>query len=192
MRVIAGTRKSLTLKTLKGMNTRPTMDRTKETLFNILNPYLIDCTFLDLFSGSGGIGIEALSRGAEKAVLVEKNKLAADCIKSNLITTRFTKEARLMIADVFQAIKVLERENNAFDVIFMDPPFDKMIEKEVLKQLKNSSLLHKDTLIIVEAAIKTDFTYLDDLGFLLQHEKKYKNNKHVFIDIVTNQKGVSE
>ena len=76
MRVIAGSAKSLKLKTLESMDTRPTQDRTKETLFNVLGPYLADCRFIDLFSGSGGIGIEALSRGAKSCIIVEQNPFA--------------------------------------------------------------------------------------------------------------------
>ena len=88
MRVIAGTAKRLVLKTMEGMDTRPTTDRIKETLFNMLAPDLYGCSFLDLFAGSGGIGIEALSRGAKEAVFVEKNPKAAACIRENLMHTR--------------------------------------------------------------------------------------------------------
>ena len=84
MRVIAGSAKRLQLKTLDGLDTRPTTDRIKETLFNMISPYLYDCRFLDLFAGSGGIGIEALSRGAGEAVFVEQNPKAMACIKENL------------------------------------------------------------------------------------------------------------
>ena len=88
MRVIAGSAKRLQLKTIEGMDTRPTTDRIKETLFNMITPSLYDCRFLDLFAGSGGIGIEALSRGAKEAVFVEKNPKAVSCIKENLKYTR--------------------------------------------------------------------------------------------------------
>ena len=82
MRVIAGSARRLTLKTIEGMDTRPTTDRIKETLFNMIQNDIYGCTFLDLFSGSGAIGIEALSRGAKEAVFVEKNPKAADCIRT--------------------------------------------------------------------------------------------------------------
>ena len=88
MRVIAGSAKRLQLKTLDGLDTRPTTDRIKETLFNMISPYLYDCRFLDLFAGSGGIGIEALSRGAGEAVFVEQNPKAMACIKENLKKTK--------------------------------------------------------------------------------------------------------
>lgn len=88
MRVIAGSARRLTLKTIEGMDTRPTTDRIKETLFNMIQNDIYGCTFLDLFSGSGAIGIEALSRGAKEAVFVEKNPKAADCIRDNLKAAR--------------------------------------------------------------------------------------------------------
>lgn len=88
MRVIGGSRKRMPLETIKGMETRPTTDRIKETLFNMLQPEIYQCRFLDLFAGSGQMGIEALSRGAREAVFVEKNPAAARCIKRNLAFTR--------------------------------------------------------------------------------------------------------
>ena len=181
MRVIAGSRRHLILKTVPGMAVRPTQDRTKETLFNIINPYLADCRFLDLFSGSGGIGIEALSRGAKDVVLVEQSADSLACIKENLNTTRFTEEARLLSMDVFKAIPLLAAEGKPFDIIFMDPPYDNGLEKQVLEQICDSCLVNEDTLIIVEASLQTDFSYLDNLGLEMYLEKRYKNNRHVFI-----------
>lgn len=187
MRVIAGSRRHLILKTVPGMAVRPTTDRTKETLFNILNPYLADCRFLDLFSGSGAIGIEALSRGAEAAVLVEQSAESLSCIKENLKTTKLTEEARLLGMDVFRAIPMLESEGKSFDIIFMDPPYEKELERQVLERLSDSVLVAEDTLIVVEASLQTDFSYLDGLGFEIIREKKYKNNQHVFIQRQENE-----
>ena len=96
MRVIAGSRRSLPLKTVEGLDTRPTTDRIKETLFNILMPDIPDCVFWDLFSGSGGIGIEALSRGARRAVFVENNINAFKCITDNIKFTKFTDESEML------------------------------------------------------------------------------------------------
>ena len=104
MRVIAGTAKRLALKTVEGLDTRPTTDRIKETLFNMINMEIPECRFLDLFSGSGAIGIEALSRGASLAVLVEQNKKAAECIRQNLAFTRLADRAVLMQTDVRTAL----------------------------------------------------------------------------------------
>ena len=187
MRVIAGSRRHLILKTVPGMAVRPTQDRTKETLFNILNPYLADCRFLDLFSGSGAIGIEALSRGAKDVVMVEQSAESLACIKENLKTTKLTEEARLLSQDVFRAIPLLESEGKAFDIIFMDPPYDNQLERQVLERLASSCLVNEDTLLVVEASLQTDFSYLEEFGFEMFREKKYKNNQHVFIQTLENE-----
>lgn len=181
MRVIAGSRKRIPLKTIEGLQVRPTTDRIKETLFNIINPFLADSIFLDLFSGSGAIGIEAMSRGAKKAVFVEKNKEAVKCIQSNLAATRLEQMARVLEGDVFWAMRQLQEEGKIFDLIFLDPPYHKELERKVLSYLSSSSLLHKDTWIIVESSIETEFSYTSELGFVIDREKCYKTNKHVFL-----------
>ena len=181
MRVIAGSARSLRLKTLDGMEIRPTTDRIKETLFNIIGPSVYDSVFLDLFSGSGGIGIEALSRGAREGFFVEKNPKAMSCIKANLKFTRLESRAVTITRDVMDALYRLEGEK-VFDIIFMDPPYDRGYEKSVLRYLAESDLVYEDTMIIVEASKDTDFTYVKDLGMNIFREKIYKTNKHVFLE----------
>ena len=180
MRIIAGTARSLPLKTISGMDTRPTTDRIKETLFNMLNPYLSDCHFLDLFAGSGQIGLEAVSRGAAKAVFVEKNKKAAACIEDNIKFTKFTESCTLLVRDAVSAIHQMEGKE-VFDLVFMDPPYGKELESDVLQALAASSLLHEDTLIVVEASLDTDLSYTQEWGYKITKEKTYKNNQHIFL-----------
>ena len=180
MRVIAGKARRLSLKTVPGMETRPTTDRIKETLFNILQPEMAGCRFLDLFSGSGAIGIEALSRGAEQAVFVEKNPRACACIRENLSFTKLAENGKLLNMDVLQALRSLEG-GEAFDCIFMDPPYEHDLEKTVLEYLAGSTLADENTLIIVEADLSTDFSYVEDYGLEVVRSKEYKTNKHVFI-----------
>ena len=180
MRVIAGSAKGMPLKTVSGMETRPTTDRIKETLFNMLQSYICDCRFLDLFSGSGAIGIEALSRGAVSCVLIEKNKKAANCILESLKFTRLKDKAEVMNQDVFTALSMLEG-TEPFDCIFMDPPYNKELEKEVLAVLRNASYVTEDTLIVVEASLETTFDYVEEYGFEIVKNKKYKTNRHVFL-----------
>ena len=175
MRVIAGKARRLNLKTIPGLETRPTTDRIKETLFNILQPELLECRFLDLFAGSGGIGIEALSRGADLAVFVEKNPKAAACIKENLAFTKLAEGGKLLNMDVLQALRSLEGKG-AFDIIFMDPPYNKELE-----YLQDSTVADENTLIIVEADLETDFSYAEGLGYKQLRSKEYKTNKHVFL-----------
>lgn len=188
MRVIAGSARRIQLQTLDGMETRPTTDRIKETLFNMLAPYLYDCVFLDLFAGSGGIGIEALSRGAMEAVFVEKNPKAMQCVRENLSRTHLEKKGMTMTMDVMTALYKLEGEKQ-FDYIFMDPPYRKELEKNVLSYLAESGLLAAEGVIIVETAKDTEFDYVEELGFSVIKNKVYKTNKHVFIE-PTGRKGI--
>lgn len=181
MRVIAGKARRIQLKTIEGVQTRPTTDRIKETLFNMIAHGLCDATFLDLFAGSGAIGIEALSRGAAKAVFVEKNPKAVSCIKENLNRTNLESEAEIMVTDVITALRRLDRQKK-FDYIFMDPPYNNLLEKDVLNFLANSDLLSEDALIIIEASLETDFSYLEEMGFSLIKRKEYKTNVHMFVE----------
>lgn len=179
MRVIAGTARSMPLKTIDSLDTRPTTDRIKETLFNMLQTNIPGATVLDVFSGSGAIGIEALSRGASKAFFVEKSRKAVECIHSNLAFTNFSEKASVMECDALTALNRLAGKE-VFDIIYMDPPYDKELEKNVLQALQNSNIIDEYSLIIIEASLDTEFNYLSDFGFELIKEKRYKTNKHIF------------
>ena len=180
MRIIAGTARSLPLKAPEGMDTRPTTDRIKETLFNMIQQDVPDCYFLDLFAGSGQIGLEAVSRGAAKAFFIENAKNAAACIQDNIRFTKFEDACTLLQTDVISGLRTLEGKYR-FDLIFMDPPYKKELEKEVLTFLSHSSLVKPSAKIIVEAALETDFSYAEELGYTVLKEKCYKTNKHVFL-----------
>lgn len=180
MRVIAGSARSLPLRTVRGKGTRPTTDRIKETLFNMIAPRIPDGRFLDLFAGSGAIGIEALSRGASEAVFVEQDRAALRVIRDNLQFTRLQERARVIAQDAVKAVSDLRAEQR-FDVIFMDPPYGHDLERRILEQLSDSGIAAEDTLIIVEASAQTEFSYLGDLGFRQVREKNYGSNRHVFI-----------
>ncbi len=181
MRVIAGKARRLNLKTIEGLETRPTTDRLKETLFNMIQNEVIGANFLDLFSGSGAIGIEALSRGAKNAWFVENNKKCTECIRENLRFTKLADDAVVMECDVLTALNRLEGKVDSFDIIFMDPPYSHEHEKTVLSNLISKSYVTEDTLIIVEAELHTEFDYLADMGYEIVKNKEYKTNKHVFI-----------
>lgn len=181
MRVIAGKARRLPLKTIDGIDTRPTTDRIKETLFNILQTEILESRILDLFSGSGGIGIEALSRGAKEAYFVENNKKAAACIRENLAFTKLKESAVVMECDFLTALQRLEKKKILFDLIFMDPPYRKGYEEQVLQYLSSSKLIGENTLLIVEASLHTELTSAEQLGFLIEKEKRYKTNKHIFL-----------
>lgn len=183
MRIIAGTARSLPLKTIEGVDTRPTTDRIKETLFNILQNDIPGAYFLDLFAGSGQIGLEALSRGASYAVFIENGRKAAKCIEDNIAFTKFTKNSKLLTMDVIGGMMSLEGKYT-FDLIFMDPPYRQGMEKEVLTYLSQSRIVKPDSRIIVEASLDTDFSYVNSIGFEIERIKKYKTNMHVFLQPV--------
>ena len=180
MRVIAGSARSLPLKSVRGSGTRPTTDRIKETLFNMISSEIPGCRFLDLFSGSGAIGIEALSRGAACVAFVEQDRNALQVIRQNLNFTHLTEHARVIAGDAVRIVSSMDGEKS-FGVIFMDPPYDKGLERRVLEALRNSSAADKDTLIIIEASSGTDFAWLDELGYSLIKDKHYGSNRHVFV-----------
>lgn len=179
MRIIAGKGRSLPLKTIEGMDTRPTTDRIKETLFNMLQPYLAGCAFLDLFAGSGQIGLEAVSRGADYAVFVENNRKAAACVQDNIDFTKFGSQCTLLTMDVLSGLRTLEGKHY-FDVVFMDPPYHKDLERQALEYLQTSSLIDGDSLIVVEAALDTEFSYAAE-SYTIEKIKRYKTNQHVFL-----------
>ena len=181
MRVIAGSARRIQLKTPEGTDTRPTTDRIKETLFNMLQYDLAGSAFLDLFAGSGGIGIEALSRGAQKAVFVEQSIRPVACIKENLLHTGLEDRALVMNMDVLAALKQLESKEYCFDFVFMDPPYNQDLEKRVLEYFKSSDLINEDTVIIIEASLETDITSLLMSAYTVLKIKKYKTNQHIFV-----------
>ena len=184
MRVIAGEKRRLVLNTPKGNHTRPTSDKIKETLFNILQSanLLYDARFMDLFSGSGGIGIEALSRGASFCAFCENSKEALSCIEQNLKHTGYEEKSLVFARDALSSLRMMEKLP-PFDIIFMDPPYSMGYEREVLSYLSSSSVFSPKGLIIVEAKINEDFSYLDELGFTITRKKEYKTNMHVFISV---------
>lgn len=180
MRVIAGRARSLRLKTPKGQETRPTTDRIKETLFNMIQGEIPDSIFVDLFAGSGGIGIEALSRGAKHAYFIDNDREAAACIQDNLSFTKFTNLATLLKQDAFIALTAIHEKE--VDIIFMDPPYMAGLEQDLLEALGRQSYVTPNTLLILEAKINTDFSFAQGTGFAVVREKKYKTNKHVFLE----------
>lgn len=181
MRVIAGKARRILLKTVEGLDTRPTTDRIKETLFNILQPDLPGARVLDLFSGSGALGIEALSRGAGYCVFVEKAPEALACIRTNLLATHLDDQAKVIGTDVLSALTRLDGSEQVFDLVLMDPPYRKGLELEALSRLADSSLIDEYTVIVVEAALDTELDEAEDLGYHIYRVKDYKTNRHFFL-----------
>lgn len=181
MRVISGSAGSLKLKSLKGQDTRPTQDKTKETLFNMINHIIAGSNVLDLFAGSGALGIEALSRGALFCTFIEKNSKVIPIIRDNLEHTKLINRSRLIRGDGISELSNLE--GNVFDIVFMDPPYNHNLEKSALIKLSELSIIDEDSLIVAEASRETTFDYLSQIGMRTIKEKEYKTNKHVFIEL---------
>lgn len=152
MRVITGTAKGRKLKSPKGMETRPTSDRIKEALFNIIGPRVIDVNFLDLYAGTGAIGIEALSRGALKAVFVEKNPNTVKIVRENLRLTGLLEKAEILTHDADRAINLISAKGEKFELIFIDPPYLKDLEKVSLEMIESKFLLAPGGLVITESS----------------------------------------
>jgi 16S rRNA (guanine(966)-N(2))-methyltransferase RsmD len=151
MRVIAGKYRSRRLLTPPGMATRPTSDRLRETLFNVVAPRVPESVWLDLFAGSGAIGIEALSRGARSATFVESSSPAARTIRDNLQALGIEEGFDLIVRDAAIALRMLETQAAAFDFCFLDPPYRKLDDYEqTLGFLSQSRLLTPESLVIAE------------------------------------------
>ena len=179
MRVIAGSARRLKLVTPEGNDTRPTQDRIKETLFNMPQMQVPGAIFIDLFAGSGGIGIEALSRGAKKAYFIENAQGAYKCIMANLKTTHFEEDATVLKQDVVIGLRNIHEEEA--DIIFIDPPYHEDLYERTLMQLSSMDYVTEHTMIILESPLEMDFDFVNDLGFEIRRVKEYKTNKHVFI-----------
>lgn len=179
LRVITGSARNLKLVAPEGLETRPTTDRIKETLFNMLQNDIYGTVVIDMFAGSGQIGIESLSRGAKKCYFIDNSPNAIKCITENVKHTHFEPISTILNKDAYGALNAINESH--VDILFMDPPYNKGIEKDILNTLRNIKYVDSETLIIVEAELHTDFDYLDEFGYELIKEKKYKSNKHMFI-----------
>ena len=181
MRVIAGTARRMNLKTPDGLDTRPTQDRIKETLFNIIQFDLTNKDVLDLFAGSGALGIEALSRGEARAVFCDSARQAILCIEENLQKTHFKEQSLVLSGDYNGAINSLMRKDYHFGLVFMDPPYGRELAEKALIRLKDKAFVSQDTLFVVEAGLQEDFSGMEEEGYSILREKIYKTNKHVFL-----------
>ena len=153
MRIIAGEAKNRIIKTRKGFDTRPTLESVKESLFSIITPYIEGSVFLDLFSGSGSISLEAISRGAKRAVMIEKDGEALKYIIENIDNLGFSDRCRAYKNDVIRAIEILGRKNEKFDIIFLDPPYKENISVKTIKKIFECEILDENGIIISEHGV---------------------------------------
>lgn len=150
MRIIAGEFKGMVIQPVKGRNTRPTSSRIKESIFNILQHSLEDQLVLDLFAGTGNLGLEALSRGCSKVVFVEKDPSACQILLSNCRQLGCQYRSELIKKDVFKALKILSIRGKSFDVIFIDPPYQSEYEIPTIQSISEKMLLSKNGIIVLE------------------------------------------
>lgn len=154
MRVISGRAKGHTLKASKGLNMRPTADRVKESIFNIIKTELYDSIVIDLFAGSGSLGIEALSRGAHKAYFIDNNRNSIRLIGQNLKKTGLIDDSEIIHMDASNAIIRLSKQRVKADIIFLDPPYLRGLIEPTLRTILFYNILQSDGIIIVEHDIK--------------------------------------
>ena len=164
MRVISGRAKGLPLKAVPGIATRPTTDKVKEALFSIIGPYFDGERVLDLFAGTGGLGIEALSRGAGHAVFVDASPRSVEVVRRNLETARLTDQAEVYRNDAWKAVKVLAKKGLPFDLIFIDPPYTVKNIDELLLDMESRGLISDYATAVIEHA--EDTVYPDFIGSL--------------------------
>ncbi|MET3194340.1 16S rRNA (guanine(966)-N(2))-methyltransferase RsmD [Bacillus sp. OAE603] len=172
MRVVSGKCKGLSLKAVQGTSTRPTTDKVKEAMFNIIGPYFEGGTVLDLFGGSGGLSIEALSRGMDKAIIVDREMKAIKTIKDNLETCKLSSAAEVYRNDAERAVKAIIKREMQFDLIILDPPYKKQQIVSLIETFDEKELLSNDGTILVEHA--TDVELPENIGhFVRTKAEKY-------------------
>lgn len=170
MIVTAGKYKGKKVKTVKNRDVRPTSAKIRESIFNMIQTSIAESAMLDLFAGSGIMGLEALSRGASKVVYVEKSSQVAGLLKENL--ANINEDIEFIISD---ALMVLDRlKGKIFDIIFVDPPYASGLIEPVLRKIKDNNLLAENGLIIIEHSSSNNYAeYIEKLGFTILKEKIY-------------------
>lgn len=180
MRIISGTKRGIKLNTLEGNNTRPTLDRVKESLFDILySKYGNYDVVLDLFSGSGSLGLETISRGSKFVYLCDNSKEAIDVIKSNMLKCKFELQSEALYNDYVYCLKIFKEKKITFDLIFLDPPYGKGLGIESLKLIDEYGLLKENGIIVLEEEVLENIP--NNVGSLDKiDERKYGRIKIYF------------
>ena len=184
MRIISGDKRRLPLFTPKGNKIRPTSDKIKETLFNMIGDNLYDSVFVDLFSGTGQIGIEAISRGARLGVFIDFDKDALKLTGENIKRADMEDKSIIYRGNLPAHISKL---NNLDDItyIFMDPPYKAGLYETTIKEIASLRGFNEDSVLIAESPLNEDFSFVRNFGLFVIKEKNYKTSKHVFIKRTT-------
>lgn len=172
MRVVAGERKGMPLKAIVGNTTRPTTDKVKESIFNIIGPFFDGGTALDLFAGSGGLGIESLSRGAERAIFIEKDAKAFQVLQENIKKCRYEEHTELFRIDAKRAVKALLKRDITFSLVFLDPPYHQKEYYDLVQLLVDNEKIQQNGIILCEHA--KEITLPQSFGeFVLKRQETY-------------------
>lgn len=183
MRIISGKARGTNLYTLDGLDTRPTLDRVKESLFNIISNEIYDSKILDLFSGSGAIGLEFASRGAKEVFLCDNSKSAIEIIQKNTEKTHFENQVKIYKCDFKEMLKKLE--NKEFDIIYLDPPYKTDYIQESLRMIIDLNVLKQDGLIIAETDEPDRIQKsIKDLNIKIIDQRKYGRAYLFFLKIL--------
>lgn len=170
MRVVAGVHKGRQLKAVSGQTTRPTTDKVKEAVFQVLGPFFEQGICLDLFAGSGSLGIEALSRGMEKGIFVDKHPKAIHTIHDNLKTLKLDDKVEVFRAEAFRAMNAAAKRRLQFDLILLDPPYGKISYEKLLNEVDNLQLLRENGMIYCEHDISEELPGNDRRFSIIKHD----------------------
>ena len=182
MRIISGKARGTKLYTLEGENTRPTLDRVKESIFNIIQNEIEGAKILDLFSGSGAIGLEFLSRGAEKAVLCDKSKEAINIIRKNVEKTHMEQHVKIYNADFEMCLEKVKDEQ--FDIIYLDPPYATEYIKKSLQKIINLKLAKEESQIIIETDDEPRILKeIENIDVKIVDKRKYGRATIIFVSL---------
>lgn len=189
LRIIGGDKKGKKLLSVKGMKTRPTADRMRESLFNILSSSVVDSNVLDLFAGTGAFGIEALSRGASAASFIDNDRAALSVIEKNLKSCGFEGRSKIFRCNILINLKCLKVVTKPFDLVFMDPPYEKDYVYPSLVNLKQSSALQNGSILIVEHSPNEPVPE-DLFGFEISDQRRYGGTLFSFFNfLISKNKG---
>lgn len=173
MRIISGSARGLKLVTLEGTETRPTLDRVKEPLFSIIQAQIKDARVLDLFAGSGALGLEALSRGAQNAVFTDISKRAVEVINQNIKKMKFEEKSVVLNQSYEKTLKDLASESKEFDLIFLDPPYASGLLENAIQEIISYNLLSKEGIIVVETDMESELQKVQNIGLHIKDIRKY-------------------
>lgn len=173
MRIISGTSRGSRLVTLEGIETRPTLDRVKEPLFSIIQMHIKDARVLDLFAGSGALGLETLSRGAESAVFSDISDKAINVIKQNAEKTKLEEKTIVLKGSYEDILKLMKSENKEFDLIFLDPPYKSGLLEDAIKKILEYNLLAKEGVIVIETDMESELQKVQNVNLHIKDIRKY-------------------